>query len=121
MTIGIDLLILILFAHWVADFIGQTHWMATNKSKNWTALTSHVAVYTSIMTLFMAFALPGPAWVAFIGITFFTHFITDAITSRITSWLWAKGDIHNFFVVVGFDQLIHYTTLIGTVLLLSNA
>jgi hypothetical protein len=120
MTIGIELLALILFAHWVADFICQTHWMATNKSKDWNALYQHVAVYSIVMTIALAWMLP-QLWGIFFVITFIMHFITDAITSRITAWLWAKGDVHNFFVVVGFDQLIHYATLIGTVLLLSNA
>ncbi len=52
------------------------------------------------------------------GITFATHWITDYFTSRWTSKLYAKGDIHNFFVVVGLDQFIHYTTLLGTYFLL---
>lgn len=28
--------------------------------------------------------------------------------------LWAKGDVHNFFVSVGFDQVLHYTQLFLT-------
>jgi hypothetical protein len=38
--------------------------------------------------------------------------VTDFVTSRISSRLYAKGDIHNFFVVVGFDQFLHYSALI---------
>jgi hypothetical protein len=41
------------------------------------------------------------------------HFITDAITSRTTSYLWQKGERHWFFVVIGLDQAIHMTTLFG--------
>ncbi len=48
------------------------------------------------------------------------HFITDAITSRITSKLWQKNDMHNFFVVVGFDQLVHYACLFITMIALTN-
>jgi hypothetical protein len=53
------------------------------------------------------------AWLSVL--IFVTHWITDFITSKITSRLWKKatvsGDYHNFFVVVGVDQMIHILTL----------
>lgn len=109
----------VLLLHWLADFVCQSHWMASNKSKSNKALGLHVAVYTIVMTLGLApvFALPSigvRAAALFAAITFVTHFATDYVTSRITSRLWAKQDWHNFFVVVGFDQLLHYVTLLGT-------
>jgi len=45
---------------------------------------------------------------------FLTHWLSDLFTSRWTSKLWEKKDVHNFFVVIGFDQLIHATTLLIT-------
>ena len=110
----------LLFVHWVADFVLQTHWQATNKSKSNSALASHVGVYT----LFWYIALFG--WLMyydvdatlmmflFLPITFVAHFCTDYITSRITSRLYKKGDFHNFFVVIGLDQLLHYLQIFLT-------
>ena len=121
MAMGGSVLVLwVIFAHWVADFVCQTHWQASNKSKNWNALTRHVASYTAIMSalcfpLFFGWSVWPGRLAIFAGVTFVVHFCTDAITSRITSRLYAKGDWHNFFVVVGFDQFLHYTQLFLTV------
>jgi hypothetical protein len=98
-------LLLLQAVHWLADFVLQTDWQAKNKSKNWWALTKHVGVYS------LCFAFLG--W-QFTAITFVTHFVTDAITSRINTRLWAAGNVHWFFVSVGFDQLIHTCTLAAT-------
>ena len=108
----------LLATHWFADFVLQTHWQASNKSKNNVALSRHVLVYTSVLgaASFALFALPGYGlqWLIFTLGNGALHFATDYGTSRWTSRLYAKQDWHNFFVVVGFDQLIHQTTLAVT-------
>ena len=102
----------LLIIHWVADFIFQTHWQATNKSKNNIALSSHVAVYTACLMVFSPFLFGlSLATFSFVLINGLLHFVTDYFTSRATSKLWAVGDTHNFFVIVGLDQLIHQFTL----------
>ena len=53
MQLELVLVLQIVFAHWVSDFVLQSHWMATNKSKNWQALLAHVATYTASMTVLM--------------------------------------------------------------------
>ena len=127
------LILQVVFAHWVSDFVLQSGWMATNKSRNWWALSSHVAVYTASLGVIMLvsgafflqevyehapnaviYAMTPVAFLLWVAINGILHFITDAITSRITTQLWIKGDMHNFFVVVGFDQLVHYICLFTT-------
>lgn len=102
----INKIIIVLVLHWIADFICQTDSMAKNKSSSNKALLSHIAVYTLVMCLVgFKFALLN-------GVI---HFAVDYCTSRVTKKLWAKQDVHNFFVVIGLDQLIHTITLITTI------
>ena len=52
--------------------------------------------------------------ITFVVVNAALHFVTDYITSRISSKLWAKQDWHRFFATIGFDQLIHQATLAFT-------
>lgn len=117
---------IILVIHWIADFVLQTNWQAKNKSKNWVALLRHTEMYafvwlvTGAIYLYienMSFTPPREECIKvlyFVAITFFFHTITDYVTSRINARLYARGDIHNFFVSVGFDQVLHYVQLFTT-------
>ena len=103
----IKIIIWLLFSHWVADFILQSDWMAQNKSKRWDALLAHCSVYgiaLGILTLNPIFGL----------INAFIHILVDFFTSRLNSYLWDKKEVHWFFVSIGFDQFIHFVTLILT-------
>ena len=140
----IFLLLVLLIGHFVGDFLCQSDWMATNKSKSWYALLVHVLAYTP--AIFVAALVVAPeghgverVWWAwnFTAITAWAHLLTDAVTSRWTSRLWffpavpsgtfnttcidTDGHLdvaptyytpipenrHWFFVVIGFDQLLH--------------
>lgn len=125
--ISLYAVLMLVTAHWVADFICQTDWMAVNKSTSWYALTVHVMAYTAMLGVFVfalnmnispsvQFASFSLSWLAVNGVL---HFITDAITSRVTSYLWKKEERHWFFVVIGFDQLIHMYCLFITYSLMS--
>lgn len=125
----------LLFVHLIGDFFLQSDWMALNKSKSLFALWLHCAVYSLCFI---------PWGLDFYLLTFAAHFITDAITSRITSRLWfinfhieklrefdvphnvviaaiatVKPTRHWFFVMIGVDQFIHCLTLALTLRFLS--
>lgn len=115
----------IILIHWFADFVLQTDKQARGKSKNWSDLLEHTTVYSLVFGIIMCFILPVDKPyigvylpLAFFFITFIAHTITDYFTSRLNSKLYAKGDIHNFFVSVGFDQVLHYVQLFTTYYLL---
>lgn len=108
----------LLVTHWVADFVLQTHWQASNKSKDNEALLRHVGTYTLCLAVASAGIFgQGPAWLAFVALNSALHFATDYFTSRASSRLFGK-DWHNFFVIVGFDQLLHQVTLAVTMALI---
>lgn len=108
-------ILLILLIHWCADFAIQTHDQAMAKSTNIRQLAYHVGTY-SIVWIFGAYCLLGSWREAFFfsAITFIAHFWTDFVTSRIGKPYWEKGDYHNGFVIVGFDQILHYVQLFLT-------
>lgn len=114
---NIYLIITILFIHWICDFIFQTDKMAKGKSKNNYDLLSHTLVY-SLGWIPFSIILFGGYGCIFVLITLICHTITDYFTSRLNSKLWENGKVHYFFVIVGFDQLLHYTQLFLTFKLL---
>lgn len=118
-------IITLLYAHFMADFVFQTHKMATQKSDDVRVLTTHILMYA--MIFFFAFTLVGYVFAEYYNIEFskwlsmsfgitiinsIFHFMIDYFTSKATKYFWKKEDYHNFFVVIGFDQLLHVSLLI---------
>ena len=102
---------LILIAHFIGDFILQTDKQAKGKSSSNLELFGHLTTYI-IPFILLGFFIP--ISLAFLIVTFVTHFITDYISSRITKKLWTEQKVHWFFAVIGADQLIHMLTLFWT-------
>lgn len=117
---------LILIIHWIADFILQTNSQAKGKSKEWRPLLEHTVSYTLCWIPFLYFTkwylnIDGINLLGlFLPITFIAHTITDYFTSRLNSKLWAQGKVHNFFVSIGFDQILHYVQLFLTYWILAG-
>lgn len=114
----------LIWAHFIADFVLQSDEMALGKSKGIKWLSIHITVYSIFMFVLMlpAFSsmqlLTPTRACAWVMVNAVLHFITDFISSRMTTWLWKKGDRHNFFVVIGADQALHMTALVGTAYLM---
>lgn len=111
--------LLLLIAHYIADYVFQSRWMGDNKSSDNSALTGHVFVYTYAMAVASLFILvPGNGhaatmWGLFVLMTFISHWCTDYITSRETKRFWTSTPQRAYatYNVMGFDQLVHQLTL----------
>lgn len=132
----ISVIFTILVVHFIADFVFQTPWMAQNKSKSNFALNAHIATYWSIL-LVLCGAIDGfmfmyygnntlvqnfPGFNLLMGWSILNagiHWCVDYCTSRLSSKQFNK-DWHKFFLIIGFDQLIHYFTLFGTYVWIFN-
>lgn len=91
--------------HFVGDFLLQSDAVAKGKSASVKTLAWHVLLYT------VCFVGYGP-W--FCLVTYALHFLTDFVSSRLTSHFWAQEKRHWFFVTIGADQALHLTALVLT-------
>jgi len=119
--ISIKLFLFILFVHYLGDFSLQTHKQAQMKSKDNLYLLYHVLTYS--LTWFFASLI----WyetlslaLLFALFTFIAHYITDYFTSRQVSKYFKNEDYHNGFLVIGFDQILHYIQLLLTFMYLDT-
>ena len=119
-------IVVLMFVHYVADFLLQTSWMANNKSKSLLPLTTHILVYSLTVGVGFAWILSARLSdtltiaeltnrvVEFTVINGSLHFGIDYVTSRCSSKLFAAGRIGDAFKVIGFDQFLHALCLILT-------
>lgn len=124
--IPMSILLFYLMLHWYADFVCQTDKQAKGKSSDNLQLLAHTSSYGLIITistyiLYLTNQFGAQYWytpLIFGIIQFITHTVVDWMTSRINKKLWEDGLIHEFFVMIGFDQLIHYVILFSSLALL---
>ncbi len=100
-----NLIYLVIWLHFISDFILQTNYVALNKSKYLNCLLLHCGIYS------VPFLILGVEYALLNGIL---HFIVDYFTSSLTSYFYATDKRHWFFVTIGCDQAIHMTCLIAT-------
>ena len=106
----------LLAAHFLGDFPCQSNWMAQNKWHRWDALLLHVTIYSLILLIVAAYVLGVNLYVVgFVAANFVLHGSVDFFTSKIIHRLaYLPTRRHELFCVVGFDQLLHQTSLLLT-------
>jgi len=116
----IENLLLLIFIHWIADFVIQkSEWQST-KSFDTKNLIKHTLTYSLLMFVGVEimsghYRMMGAQYwytpLLFSIIQFVTHTGIDYVTSRVNSSLWKQKRTHDFFVSIGFDQVLHYVIL----------
>jgi hypothetical protein len=108
----------ILLTHWIADFYYQRREDAENKSHSNRALTNHVGTYGSILifgaTVFYNGTTYLPLYLVLILVNIVAHWGIDWITSRMSKRMFEQKRMHDFWVVIGFDQFLHVALLYVT-------
>ncbi len=100
-----EMIIAIVWIHFVADFILQSNHIATNKSKYTICLLEHCCIYS------LPFFILGIKYALINGIL---HFVIDFFTSSMTTYFYGRDRRRAFFITIGCDQAIHITCLILT-------
>jgi len=115
--IDVYLVIWLLFAHFVADFVFQSTKTGLTKSKCNNTLTTHVCIYILVL---WAMLLPteiadsstfGLAFACFNGML---HWPTDWLSSRLAGTYHREQRLYAFWKVIGLDQLAHTACLVLT-------
>lgn len=107
----IQIILAIVIAHWIGDYVLQSESMAIGKATSIKWLTIHVLVWTAslgvITTLFGATF----TWVAAMGVA---HWIQDFVTAKINSHYQKTKQLKLFWLTIGSDQMLHYMVLFTT-------
>lgn len=113
--------IAIFLSHFIGDFVLQSDKMSKQKSKDIKVLLIHVLILTCSILVGLLLFVFAPAVINgfskklnlfFIIVSYsitngLFHLLIDYFTSKWTSKLWGEGKVHEFFVVIGFDQFLH--------------
>lgn len=115
--------VVLIWVHWIGDFVLQLDRMALNKSKCQSALFEHIYYYSSALFIggLIIFQFDFVKAGLFAVVNGILHYYTDYVTSRWTSKLKQQGKMGSdkfpnfgFFAVIGLDQAIHMTCLFVT-------
>ena len=111
MKIQLFLVLIIVWCHFIADFLLQSDKMATNKSKSFKWLSIHAVAYGWVITVIGMLTIGMERGFIFGMVNWLMHGAVDYWTSKGTAILWQKKEVHWFFCLVGFDQALHMTIL----------
>lgn len=104
--------ILLLFAHWIGDYVLQTNDMANQKASSLQWLTIHVAVYCVPVVGVSLILFPLPTALYYLLANAGLHWLTDLTTGRLANRYRANPRL--FYPIIGFDQFFHGACLIVT-------
>jgi Protein of unknown function (DUF3307) len=110
--------LLLLTGHLLGDWIAQSDWQATNKTRSWAALAAHVAGYHLVMALLLLLPVLRDGWpagkaLAVLAVSAASHAVIDR-RWPVRALLRASGSPGFATVewgVVAVDQALHLSIL----------
>ena len=105
----INKLAILVWLHFIGDFVLQSRYIADNKGRSVVVLLQHSFLY-SIPFIFIdsKFAIVNGC----------LHFFVDLGSSKLTRRYYEREEYYQFFTVIGFDRSIHMSCLFFTYWLL---
>ena len=117
--------LVLLGGHLLGDWVAQTDWQATNKTRSWVALAAHVGSYHLIMGLLLLVPVARDGWSAWkalvaLSVSAMTHAIIDRrwpvrVLMRVAG---SPGLATVEWGVIAVDQALHLFILAMLALLL---
>ena len=109
----------IVVGHYIADFLMQSTWQATNKSHNIYALSQHIYVYSltlllTILPLVLLLPIGLSQLLSYVVLNGALHFATDFVSSKLSNKAFKEGNIPRFWAIIGADQMVHNLCLLLT-------
>jgi len=104
----------LMLAHWVGDFLLQSSWMALEKSRSILALSAHVGTYGLVILVWSLFVTSPLVAIQFVAVNMALHFVIDSVTSRLTTYFRHQDNQRAMFSTIGFDQWLHFVCLYVT-------
>jgi Protein of unknown function (DUF3307) len=110
--------LVLLAGHLLGDWVAQTDWQATTKTRSWAALTAHLASYHLLMGLLLLIPIlrdgwPAPKALAALTVSAVTHAVIDR-RWPVRALLRASGSPGFATVewgVIAVDQALHLVIL----------
>jgi hypothetical protein len=110
--------LILLTSHLLGDWVAQSDWQATNKTRSWAALTGHVAGYHLVMGLLLLVPVLRDGWpagkaLAVVAVSAATHALIDR-RWPVRALLRASGSPGFATIewgVIAVDQALHLSIL----------
>lgn len=112
MTIVLNTFASIIIGHFIADWLLQNRELATTKSRSLFHLSAHVGIYCMAMLCVSYFTFDNfEKALLFTIFNTSLHFLTDFLTSKLTTYFYVTKNDSYFWHTIGFDQTLHFLPL----------
>ncbi len=100
----------VILGHFIGDFLLQNNYTSGNKGKDLKALGLHVGLYFLGLCMLLLI-YPSLSLFLYCAINAILHYFVDGVTSPYSAKLYEAENKRKFFLLFGFDQMVHMLCL----------